>query len=316
MAYYSRSFSDTSSKIDTNESIDSSGLLNASNQEFREMGRLIQDQKQNFLQTQKNIEYSNKLSNDWMSNQLITLTKIREAQFETKKSEFQQIQNDHELEITNKQLELESEIRNLQHQLIEINSAIQETEYEFAEEKEKGGKELLSYRTQILHQFSDLETKHASHSEEIGELQAALRNLKSHQRKNLLKLREEKEENDALLQDQVNNLKEACERTRREINQSEEIHNKKTMEANLTIELLKSEIESSKERTSAINKEIENCQKDLNRSQRDLMEIQEAVHSVQNQIQYHDEQKKVLKDEIAKLDKLSWKLKKTKYFYE
>ena len=284
-------------------------IINGNN--LSEIDSILKIHEKEQKKIENEILKNEKKSKKWTKTQLDTVATIKEVEIESKRFELERIQGEFEAELANREADFDSEMREVQSKYGELMIQIQTLEFELSEVKDQRKRNLLNVRSEIANSLKDMESREISHSTQINQLKFVLDELISKNQKELISLEESNNSDYIFIQTEMERIVNNINKIQIDLNKNDEIHNKKLSEANSTIELLKSEIISSKERTKSIKEDLDNTYQKLNNYQNEFLKVEEESKILKEQISYIEDQKKFFKNELNKIDKSIWKSKRT-----
>ena len=276
--------------------------------EAKRLTKLQEIESRNYQRELRNAERNSK---KWTKRQVETVTAIKEAEIEAKRYELERIRNEFQAELANKEAETDAEMREVEAECGELMAEIQQLEMVLSEEKEQRKRDLLSVRSQIAMALKDLEQKEIEHAAQISKLTNTLAALQEKHKEEIIAIQNDGENEKHLIDIEIQRITEAIDRSRRNTYKSDDLQGHRMSEASATIEMLKSEIAASYERSKNMREEADQQRGRLSQLQQELFKAEERSHALSEQLQYQEEQKKVMKQEITKLDRSLWNTRKS-----
>ena len=311
--------SSSTSSLDTASNF--SDIDSISDQSFGDFGRMGQDnadvegifksQNVEIRKFQRELLKSQKNTKKWTKTQVDTVAAIKEAEIEAKRYELDRLQAQYEADLANKEAEYDAEMREIQSECGELRSEIQSLELELSEVKEQRKKSILQVRSEIAASIKNMEAREIDHDTQIAQLKAVLDDLVAKHQNDLAAAQEGYTADEQIINAEIQRLSESIERYRKDIFKCDDTQGRRMSEAASTIEMLKSEIAASHDRTITMRDEVEATQKKLMQLQQELYKAEEQSRILKEQIAYTEEQKKIMKNELNKLDRSLWNNRKT-----
>ena len=250
-------------------------------------------------------------SKKWAKAQVATVAAIKDAELMAKQYELERLQAEFNTELVNKEVEIDTEMREIDGECGDLRIQIQQLEIELGEIKDRRKRNILQVRSIIQHSLREMEKKEIAHAKQIQELQNALNAVTEKHKKDILLMNEESANNDQMIEIEIQRLNTDIERYRKNLTKTDQVQGRRMTEASQTIEMLKTEISSSDERTKALMDEFDSTQAKLVKLQQDLMKIEEQSHIFHEQLMNAEEQKTQMRNELNKLDRTIWNGRKT-----
>ena len=304
---------DTSSSISDPDPILSEGLddISGSDPDIVEAKRLTRRQEIDTKKYQRTLLQTEKNSKKWTRNQVETVAAIKEAEIEAKRYELERIRNEFQTELANREAETDAEMREIEAECGELLVEIQQLEMELSEEKEQRKRKLLTVRSQIQAALNDMQQKEVAHAAQISKLKNALQQLQEKHRDEIKELQNDGANENHLIDIEIKRVTEAIERYRSDTYKADDIQSHRMSEAAATIEMLKSEISASIDRSKNMRDEAEQQRAKLVQLRQELFKAEERSQILSEQLTYQEDQKKLMKQEITKLDRSLWNTRKT-----
>ena len=276
-----------------------------------EIASIYKNQNREIQRFQKDVVRSSRNAKKWAKTQVDTVTAIKEAEIEQHRYNLERLQNEYEAALDVKEFQNDEEIREIQTECGELRVEIQNLEFELSEVKEQRKRNLLAVRSEIAAQIKNMEAKEIDHETQISQLKAVLDDLVIKHQNDLRAQYESDAADEEIVDTEIKRVTDSIDRYRQEIFKCDDIQSRRMAEAASTIEMLKSEISASQERTVGIRSEVESTQKNLMKLQQELYKADEQSRVLKEQIAYMDEQKKLMRNELSKLDRALWNNRKT-----
>jgi chromosome segregation ATPase len=157
-----------------------------------------------------------------------------------------------------------------------------------------------------------MEQKEMAHAAQIQKLQAALAQITDKHRRDIGDLQAEAANGDKLIEIEIERVSELVERARGDMYKLDEVQSHRMSDALATVEMLRGEISSSSERSQSLREETEQMRANLAQLQQDLFKAEERSQVLSEQVASSQEQKRLMRIEIGKLDRSIWNNRKTK----
>ena len=279
--------------------------------DIAEAKRLTKIQERESRRYQRELKHAEQNSKKWTKRQVETVTAIKEAEIEAKRYELERIRNEFQVELANKEAETDAEMREIEAECGELMAEIQQLEMVLSEEKDQRKRDLLAVRSQIAAALKDMEQKEVAHAAQISKLTNALAALKEKHKEELLAIQNDTDNEAHLIDIEIQRLTEAMNRCRQDTYKADDMQGHRMSEASSTIEMLKSEIAASYDRSKNLRSEADQQRGRLSKLQQELFKAEERSHVLSEQLQYQEEQKKIMKQEITKLDRSLWNSRKS-----
>jgi predicted nucleic acid-binding Zn-ribbon protein len=181
-----------------------------------------------------------------------------------------------------------------------------------SEVKEQRKRNLLAIRSEIASSLHEMEQKEVAHAAQIEKLQLALAQLSDKHKAEIGGIQDDAANADHLIDIEIQRVSEQIERYRKELYKADSTQSQRMSEASGTIEMLKSEISASNDRYQNMREEMEQTQGRLSQLEQDLLVAEERSQILTEQLAYSEEQKRLTKIEIGKLDRSLWNNRKTR----
>ena len=285
--------------------------ISGSDPDIVEAKRLTKLQEMETKRYQRELMQTEKSSKKWTRHQVETVTAIKEAEIEAKRYELERIRNEFQTELLNKEAETDAEMREIEAECGELMAEIQQLEMELSEEKDQRKRNLLTVRSQIAAALKDMEQKEIEHAAQISKLTTALASLQDRHKEELMAIQNDGDNEVHLVDIEIQRVSEAIDRCRQDTYKADDIQGHRMSEASATIEMLRSEIAASYDRQKNMRDEAEQQRARLGQLRQELFKAEERSHVLNEQLQYQEEQKKLMKQEITKLDRSLWNCRKT-----
>ena len=302
----------------TNSSQDEQTILSLSdesvsdlNSELAEVVMIPKRQAEENKKFERELLNNDKASKKWVKTQVDTVAAIKDAELFAKHNELERIQAEFQTNLANKEAEVDAEMREIQSECGELRSEIQSLELELSEVKEQRKKSILQVRSEIAASIKNMEAREIDHDTQIAQLKAVLDDLVAKHQNDLAAAQEGYTADEQIINAEIQRLSESIERYRKDIFKCDDTQGRRMSEAASTIEMLKSEIAASHDRTITMRDEVEATQKKLMQLQQELYKAEEQSRILKEQIAYTEEQKKIMKNELNKLDRSLWNNRKT-----
>ena len=304
---------DTASNFSDMDSISeqSFGDFNRTGHENADVQDIFKNQNVEARKFQRELLRSQKNTKKWTKTQVDTVAAIKEAEIEAKRYELDRLQAEYEADLANKEAEVDAEMRDIQTECGELRNEIQSLEFELSEVKEQRKRNILQVRSEIAASIKNMEAREIDHDTQINQLKAVLDDLIAKHQNDLVAVTEGYQSDEQIIATEIQRVSDSIERHRKEIFKCDDTQGRRMSEAASTIEMLKSEIAASHDRTIAMRDEVESTQKKLMQLQQELYKAEEQSRILKEQIAYTEEQKKIMKNELNKLDRSLWNSRKT-----
>jgi chromosome segregation ATPase len=287
-------------------------VTHGTDRNIAEARRLTARQESDAKRYQREVLQAEKKSKKWAKAQVSTVATIKEAELVARRFDIQRVQGEFAAELAAKEGEIDAEMRDIEAECGDLRLEIQTLELELSDVKEQRKRSLLAVRAEIAQSLNDMRQKEAGHAAQIQKLQSALAQLAEKHRRDIQEMQEEAANSDRLTDIDIQRTVESIERCRKEMYRCDEIQGQRMSEAQSTIEMLRPEIQASNERSQNMREEMEQTRGKLGQLQQELLKAEERSQVLVEQLQYSDEQKKLMKVEIGKLDRSLWNTRKAK----
>lgn len=285
--------------------------ISVSDPDIAEAIRMTRRQEYDNQRYEKELMQSEKKAKRWTKTQVDTVAAIKDAELVAKRYELERLQTEFQIELATKEAEIDAEMREVDAECGELRVEVQRLEIELSEIKEQRKRNLLSVRSEIASSLREMEQKEIAHATQIRKLQEALAALTEKHKQDIENMNAETDNALDLIDIDIQRLSAAIERSRNDAFKSDEIQSHRMSEATSTIEMLRSEIAASHERAQGLREEAEQARSKLGQLEQDLFKAEERSHVLAEQLSYAEEQKRLMKNEIMKLDRSLWNTRKT-----
>ena len=304
---------DTASNFSDIDSVSEQSFGNLGNafQENADIDGIFKSQNVERKKFQQELMRSQKNTKKWTKTQVDTVAAIKEAEIEAKRYELDRLQAQYEADLANKEAEVDAEMREIQSECGDLRTEIQSLELELSEVKEQRKKNILQVRSEIAASIKNMEAREIDHDTQISQLKAVLDDLIAKHQNDIAAATDSFQADEQIITTEIQRVNESIERSRKEIFKCDDTQGRRMSEAASTIEMLKSEIAASHDRTITMRDEVEATQKKLMQLQQELYKAEEQSRILKEQIAYTEEQKKIMKNELNKLDRSLWSSRKT-----
>jgi chromosome segregation ATPase len=286
--------------------------VSGSDPDIVEARRLTLRQERDIQKYEREIQQTEKTAKKWTQVQISTVAAIKDAELVAKRFELERAQAEFQSELATKEAEIDAEMREIESECGELRLEIQALELELSEVKEQRKRDLLATRAEIATALRDREQKEMGHAAQIQKLQTTLTQITDKHRRDIEDLQAEAANGDKLIEIEIERLSELVERARGDMYKLDEVQSHRMSDALATVEMLRGEISSSNERSQNLREETEQMRATLGQLQQELFKAEERSQVLTEQLGSSQEQKRLMRIEIGKLDRSIWNSRKTK----
>ena len=284
--------------------------------DIQETKRLTQIQINQTQRYNKELKQARKSAQRLAKTHIEAHTLVKEAELEEKKYELEKMRAEREAEIASRQEEADEEIRALHDSCGQLQNEIADLERELSEVKEERKHNLLFVRSQIEKSLKDLEKRQLDHAQQVNQLKFSLSSLIQKHQQEYEAIQTEADTQLQVYDTEIANLNDSIERVRNELIGRDEIQNQRMNELLTAIESLKAENLAAVEQSNNTDEEINQIRIRYTQLQQELYKCEEESQILTEQLLYGEEQKKILKKEVSKLEKSLWNIRKTKFLQD
>ena len=284
--------------------------------DIQETKRLTQIQFNETQRYNQELKQARKSAQKLAQTHIEAHTLIKEAELEEKKYELEKMKAEREAELATRQEEADEEIRAIHDSCGQLQNEVADLERELSEVKEERKHNLLFVRSQIEKSLKDLEKRQMEHAQQVNQLKVTLNSLIQKHQKEYEDIQTEADAQLQIYDTEIANLTDSIERARNELIGRDEMQNQRMNELLSAIDNLKSENISAVEQSNNTDDEITQIRIKYAQLQQELYKCEEESHILSEQLSYAEEQKKIMKKEVSKLEKSLWNIRKTKFLQD